>query len=58
MVCLHFFSKVVSILAEDPRFRAVEKDREREELFEDYIIDLEAKVCYVKILLHIKDQKY
>lgn len=29
----------------DPRFLAVEKDREREELFEDYIVELERKVC-------------
>lgn len=29
---------------DDPRFLAVEKDREREELFEDYIVELERKV--------------
>lgn len=30
---------------DDARFLAVEKDREREELFEDYMVDLERKVC-------------
>jgi hypothetical protein len=29
---------------DDPRFLAVDKDREREELFEDYMVDLERKV--------------
>lgn len=37
------WSKAAALLAEDPRFRAVEKDREREELFEDYLVELEAK---------------
>lgn len=29
---------------DDPRFVAVEKEREREELFEDYLVDLDRKV--------------
>lgn len=29
---------------DDPRFLAVEKDRERELLFEEYMVDLERKV--------------
>eukprot|EP00250_Pteridium_aquilinum_P017304 c23561_g1_i3 orf=1143-4538(-) len=37
------WSKVVSLLGDDPRFRAIERDREREELFEDYTLELEAK---------------
>nr|PNR31101.1 hypothetical protein PHYPA_027417 [Physcomitrium patens] len=37
------WSKALSMFEDDPRFLAVEKDREREELFEDYMIDLERK---------------
>lgn len=37
------WSKAVSLFAEDPRLLAVEKDREREELFEDYLVELERK---------------
>jgi hypothetical protein len=36
------------LFEDDPRFQAVDKDREREELFEDYLVDLERKVrCFV-----------
>lgn len=38
-------SKALLMFEDDPRFLAVEKDREREELFEDYMVDLERKVC-------------
>lgn len=38
-------SKALLMFEDDPRFLAVEKDREREELFEDYIVELERKVC-------------
>lgn len=37
------WSKFVALLGDDPRFLAIERDREREELFEDYALDLEAK---------------
>ena len=32
---------------DDPRFLGVEKEREREELFEDYMVDLERKVRWI-----------
>lgn len=38
------WSKALLMFEDDPRFLAVEKDREREELFEDYIVELERKV--------------
>ncbi|KAI5061875.1 hypothetical protein GOP47_0022414 [Adiantum capillus-veneris] len=37
------WSKVVSLLGDDPRFRAIERDHEREELFEVYAVELETK---------------
>jgi pre-mRNA-processing factor 40 len=37
-------SKAIGTFQEDPRFLGVEKDREREELFEDYLVDLDRKV--------------
>ncbi|KAG6554153.1 hypothetical protein Mapa_004069 [Marchantia paleacea] len=37
------WSKALTLFEEDPRLQAVEKDREREELFEDYLVDLERK---------------
>lgn len=37
-------SKAIGMFEEDPRFLGVEKDREREELFEDYLVDLDRKV--------------
>jgi pre-mRNA-processing factor 40 len=36
-------SKALALFEDDPRFQAVDKDREREELFEDYLVDLERK---------------
>ncbi|EFJ38578.1 hypothetical protein SELMODRAFT_402621 [Selaginella moellendorffii] len=37
------WSKVVSLFESDPRFHAVDKEREREDLFDDYLLDLERK---------------
>jgi len=37
------WSKAIGMFEEDPRFLGVEKDREREELFEDYLVDLDRK---------------
>jgi len=42
-------SKALLMFEDDPRFVAVEKDREREELFEDYMVDLERKVCALNL---------
>lgn len=44
-ICLLLWSsKAIGMFEEDPRFLGVEKDREREELFEDYLVDLDRKV--------------
>lgn len=43
---------------EDPRFLGVEKDREREELFEDYLVDLDRKVINHWLLLSIVKSCY
>ncbi|KAL3696119.1 hypothetical protein R1sor_010195 [Riccia sorocarpa] len=37
------WSKALTLFEGDPRFHAVDKDREREELYEDYLVDLERK---------------
>eukprot|EP01018_Ginkgo_biloba_P017493 Gb_14217 [translate_table: standard] len=37
------WSKAVALFDNDQRFHAVERGREREELFEDYLVDLERK---------------
>ncbi|KAH7280786.1 hypothetical protein KP509_36G014500 [Ceratopteris richardii] len=37
------WSKVVALLGDDPRFRGIERDHEREELFEVYALELETK---------------
>ena len=44
MVMILGSSKALLMFEDDPRFLAVDKDREREELFEDYMVDLERKV--------------
>lgn len=36
-------SKAVVMFENDPRFKALEDDREREDMFEDYLLDLEKK---------------
>ncbi|KAL2612233.1 hypothetical protein R1flu_023925 [Riccia fluitans] len=36
-------SKALTLFENDPRFQAVDKDGEREELYEDYLVDLERK---------------
>ncbi|XP_057863573.2 pre-mRNA-processing protein 40A isoform X2 [Cryptomeria japonica] len=37
------WSKVISLFENDPRFHAIERGREREELFENYLLDLQRK---------------
>ncbi|PHT28437.1 hypothetical protein CQW23_31950 [Capsicum baccatum] len=37
------WSKVISIFEHDERFKAVERDKDREDLFEDYVEELEKK---------------
>jgi hypothetical protein len=36
-------SKAVPMFENDPRFKALEDDREREDMFEDYLLDLDKK---------------
>jgi hypothetical protein len=38
------FSKAVSMFENDERFKAVERTRDREDLFESYMVELERKV--------------
>ncbi|PHT28989.1 hypothetical protein CQW23_31440 [Capsicum baccatum] len=47
-VCLSFVIKAISIFEHDERFKAVEQAKDREDLFEDYVEELEKKV---KLLL-------
>lgn len=42
LLCL--ISKAVSMFENDERFKAVERARDREDLFESYIVELERKV--------------
>jgi hypothetical protein len=44
-------SKAVSLFEIDQRFHAIERGREREELFEDYVLNLERKVWDILITL-------
>ncbi|RZL15316.1 MAG: hypothetical protein EOO89_13620 [Pedobacter sp.] len=51
-MCLN--SKAVTIFENDERFTAVERNRDREDLFESYIVELERKVmvhqlCYLAL---------
>lgn len=39
-----FDSKAISMFENDERFKAVERGRDREDLFESYIVELERKV--------------
>lgn len=38
------FSKAVSVFENDERFKAVERDRDRRELFDNYLVELKNKV--------------
>lgn len=49
-MCLN--SKAVTIFENDERFTAVERNRDREDLFESYIVELERKVM-VHQLCHL-----
>lgn len=40
------FSKVVSMFENDERFKAVERDRDRKDLFESYLEELKIKVKF------------
>jgi hypothetical protein len=40
------FSKAVSVFENDERFKAVERDRDRRELFDNYLVELKNKVCF------------
>lgn len=43
-ICYWLFSKAISIFEHDERFKAVERAKDREDLFEDYMEELEKKV--------------
>lgn len=48
---LFAISKAVTMFENDERFKAVERARDREDLFENYIVELERKVtdCCFKL---------
>lgn len=39
-----FYSKAITIFEEDERFKAVERAKDRENLYEDYLVELGNKV--------------
>ena len=47
-------SKAISIFEDDERFIAVERAKDREDLFEDYISELEKKVTSLTIFVLLK----
>lgn len=46
-------SKAVSMFENDERFKAVERSRDREDLFESYIVELERKVGIIQLFMHV-----
>lgn len=44
MMDTNFYSKAITIFEEDERFKAVERVKDRENLYEDYIVELANKV--------------
>lgn len=42
----NFNSKAITIFEEDERFKAVERAKDRENLFEDYLVELGNKVGF------------
>lgn len=46
-------SKAVSMFENDERFKAVERARDREDLFESYIVELERKVKVIYLVIHV-----
>jgi pre-mRNA-processing factor 40 len=44
MLCCEYFSKAIAIFEGDERFTAVERPRDREDLFESYLDELQKKV--------------
>lgn len=46
-------SKAVSMFEEDERFKALDRPAEREDLFKNYLVDLQKKVVIVGPNAHI-----
>lgn len=50
-------SKATAMFENDERFKAVERPRDREDLFESYIVELERKVTiYCFVLSHMSSR--
>lgn len=47
-------SKAISMFEDDERFIAVERAKDREDLFEDYILELEKRVTSLTIFVLLK----
>ncbi|PHT69361.1 hypothetical protein T459_28848, partial [Capsicum annuum] len=43
-------NKAISIFEHDERFKAIERDKDREDLFEDYVEELEKKSPYIEMM--------
>ena len=46
-------SKAISMFEEDERFKGIERPAEREDLFKNYLADLQKKVIIVTITAHV-----
>lgn len=50
-------SKAVTVFEDDKRFKAVEREADREDLFRNYLVDLQKKVCisfyFFQMLRHL-----
>lgn len=47
-------SKAVTMFENDERFKAVERARDREDLYESYIVELERKVIIFTFIFHFR----
>lgn len=52
--CICVISKAVTMFENDERFKAVERARDREDLYESYIVELERKVIIFTFIFHFR----
>jgi pre-mRNA-processing factor 40 len=53
-----YFSKAISLFENDERYKALERARDREDLFDSYIVDLERKVNISILVLCLLVQEH
>lgn len=51
VVTLSYFSKAVTMFEDDERYKAVEREKDRKDFFENYIDELRQKVCFGPLTL-------